>query len=124
MSLRYLSFDYAEDTDGIGSLEAAASTWPERAQAVHAEIVQVLDWAHAQFPGRRGPIDEGFDWDYDLQGLLEFTAPQALRYDEATRALTVLGDPPGKPRHTVTISVSGSPEFCGAFRRQFAPDAA
>jgi hypothetical protein len=43
----------------------------------------VLDWAHAQFPGRRGPLDEGFDWDYDLQGLLEFTAPQVLHYDEA-----------------------------------------
>ena len=122
MSLRYLSFDYAEGTDGTGSLEAAASTWPERVPAVHAELVQVLGWAHAQFPGRRGPLDEGFDWDYDLQGLLEFTAPQVLRYDEAAHAVTVLSDPPGKPRHTVTLSLSGSPEFCDAFKREFVED--
>ncbi|WP_411879447.1 hypothetical protein [Polaromonas sp. YR568] len=122
MSLRYLSFGYAEDTDGTGSMEAVASTWPERAPAVHAEVVRVLDWAHAQFPGRRGPLDEGFDWDYDLHGLLEYTAPQVLLYDEAARAVTVLADPPGKPRHTVTLSLSGSAEFCDAFRREFGLD--
>ena len=122
MSLRYLSFDYAEGTDGTGTLEAAASTWPERAPAVHAELVQVLGWAHAQFPGRRGPLDEGFDWDYDLQGLLEYTAPQVVLYDEAARVVTVQADPPGKPRHTLTVSISGNAEFCDAFRREFALD--
>ncbi|WP_411884085.1 hypothetical protein [Polaromonas sp. YR568] len=122
MSLRYLSFGYVEDTDGTGSFEAVASTWPERAPAVHAEVVRVLDWAHTRFPGRRGPLDDGFDWDYDLQGLLEYTAPQVLRYDEAARTVTVLADPPGKPRHTVTLSLSGSPEFCDAFKREFVED--
>jgi hypothetical protein len=123
MGLRYLSFDYAEDTGGTGTLEAAASTWPERAQAVHAEVVQVLGWAHARFPGRRGPLDEGFDWDYDLQGLLEYTAPQVVLYDEAARVVTVQADPPGKPRHTLTLSLSGSAEFCDAFRQEFGLDA-
>lgn len=119
MPLNYLGFDYAEDTAGIGTLEAMASIWPEQVPAVYAEIVQVLDWAHAEFPERRGSLDESFDWDYDLQGMLEFTAPQTLHYDEIARRLTVDAGPTGKPRHTVTFSISGTPGFCAAFRQQF-----
>lgn len=123
MSLRYLSFDYTEDSDGAGTFEAMASTWPEQAPAVHADVVQVLEWAHAEFPGRRGPLEDGFDWDYDLQGLLEYTAPQALHYDEVTHRLAADAGPPGKPRHTLTLSLSGTAEFCDAFRQQFGLDA-
>jgi hypothetical protein len=119
MTLHYLDFDYGEDTEGVGTLEAMASTWPDQVAAVHAEIAQVLDWAFATFPDRRGPIEEGGDWDYDLQGMQEFTAPQTLRYDEATRRLSVELGPPGKPRHTVNVSFSGTSEFCAAFRQQF-----
>lgn len=119
MSLRYLSFDHAEDADGTGTLEAMASTWPEHVPAVHAEIVRVLAWAHAEFPNRRGPLDEGFDWDYDLHGMQETTAPEALHYDEATHQLSVNAGPPGKPRHTLTLSLTGTPEFCAALIQQF-----
>lgn len=122
MSLDYLHFDYAEGSDGTGTLEAVASTWPEQVLAVHAEAVQVLDWAHAEFPGRRGPIEDGFDWDYDLHGMQELTAPEALLYDEVSRRLSVQAGPPGKPRHTLTLSLSGTAEFCDAFRRHFGLD--
>lgn len=120
MGLRYLSFDYAEGSDGTGTLEAAASTWPEQVAAVHAEVVRVLEWAHAEFPGRRGPPEEGFDWDYDLHGLRELTAPEALHYDEAARRVTVQAGPTGKARHTLTLSLSGSAQFCEAFLEAFA----
>ncbi|SFU60395.1 hypothetical protein SAMN05216350_10370 [Polaromonas sp. YR568] len=119
MSLRYLNFDYAEGTDGTGTLEAMASIWPEQTPAVHAEIAKVLTWAHAEFPGRRGPLDEGFDWDYDLHGLREITAPEAVHYDEVTRQISVEAGPAGKPRHTLTLSLSGTPVFCEAFIQQF-----
>jgi hypothetical protein len=122
MSLRYLSFDFAEDGDGLGTLEAVASIWPGHVAAVHAEIVQVLTWAHAEFPGRRGPLDEGFDWDYDLHGMQEMTAPEALHYDEVTHQLRAEAGPPGRPRHTFTLSLSGTPAFCSAFMQQFSPD--
>ena len=122
MSLRYLSFGYGENMDGAGSFEAVASTWPERAPAVHAEVVRVLDWAHARFPGRRGPLDDGFDWDYDLQGLLEYTAPQVVLYDEEARAVTVQPGPATQPRHTLTLSLCGTTEFCEAFRQAFCED--
>ena len=119
MTLNYLHFDYGEDTEGVGTLEAMASTWPEQVAAVQAEVAYVLDWAYAAFPDRRGPIEEGGDWDYDLQGMQEFTAPQTIRYDEVTRQFSVDLGPAGKPRHTVTVSFSGTSEFCAAFRQQF-----
>ena len=119
MTLHYLDFDFGEDSQGVGTLEAMASTWPEQVAAVHAEIAQLLDWAYATFPDQRGPIEEGGDWDYDLQGMQEYSAPQTLRYDEVTRQLSVEPGPSGKPRHTVTVSFSGTSEFCSAFRQQF-----
>ena len=122
MSLDYLHFDDAEGSDGTGTLEAVASTWPEQVAAVHAEVVLILDWAHKEFPGRRGPLEDGFDWDYDLHGMQELTAPQALHYDEAARRLSVQAGPSGKPRHTLTLSLSGTVEFCDAFRRRFGLD--
>ena len=122
MTLSYLDFEYGEDTEGVGTLEAVASTWPEQVPAVQAEIREVLDWAHATFAGRRGPVGEGGDWDYDLQGMREFTAPETLRYDETSRQLAVQLGPAGKPRHTVTVSLSGTAGFCAAFRQQFGLD--
>ena len=119
MTLHYLDFDDSEDTDGIGTFEAMASTWPEQVPEVHAEIVSVLDWAHAEFPDTRGPIGEGGEWDYDLHGMQEFPAPQQIEYDATTRRLSVRNSPPGKPRHTVTLSISGTSQFCMAFRQQF-----
>ncbi|MEO6018177.1 MAG: hypothetical protein ABIP46_13055 [Polaromonas sp.] len=122
MTLRYLHFDYAEDTEGHGTLEAMASTWPEQAAAVQAEIVQVLDWAHTGFQGRCGPLHEGGDWDFDLQGQQEFTGPETLHYDPEARQLSVVAGPPEKPRHMVTLCLSGSAEFCAAFMQQFGLD--
>lgn len=123
MSLDYLHFDFAEGSDGAGTLEAMASVWPEQAPALHAEVVRVLAWAHAEFAGRRGPLDEGFDWDYDLHGMRELTAPEALHYDEAAGRLVVEAGQPGKARHTLTLALTGSSEFCEAFRQHFALDA-
>ncbi|MDO8718402.1 MAG: hypothetical protein Q7K20_05385 [Polaromonas sp.] len=122
-SLDYLVFDYSEDTEGMGTLEAAASIWPEQVPAVQAELARVLDWAFTAFAGQRGPLEEGGDWDYDLQGLLEFTASQAVQYDELMRRFSVAPGPPGKPRHTYTLALSGTGEFCAAFRAQFGLDA-
>ena len=122
MSLDYLHFDYAEGDDGTGTLEAMASTWPEQVPAVHAEVVRVLAWAHAEFPGRRGPLEEGFDWDYNLHGMREMTAPEALLYDEAAGRLAVQPGAPGKARHTLTLTLSGNAGFCEAFRQQFGLD--
>ena len=119
MALDYLDFDYSEDTECIGVFDAMATTGPQQVAAVHAEIAQVLAWAHAAFPGRRGPVGDGGDWDYDLQGMQEITLPESLEFDENTCQVRVHAGPAATPRHTVTVSISGTPEFCVAFTAQF-----
>ena len=122
MTLRYLEFDYSEDTAGVGTFEAMASVGPAQLAAVHAEVVRVLDWAHDTFGESRGPVGEGGDWDYDLQGQCETSCDEDLTYDIATRQLRTRTGPPGPPRHTVTMALSGTPAFCEAFRQRFKPD--
>lgn len=120
-TLRYLDFDCSEDAEGLGTFDAMASTAPAQVAAVQAEIARVLDWAHATFPGARAPLDEGGEWDYDLQGQREWTAPETLDYDAASGRFSVQVGPAGTPRHTVSFTLSGTPAFCEAFRRRFGP---
>ncbi|MDM0075638.1 hypothetical protein QTH90_14640 [Variovorax sp. J2P1-59] len=119
MTLKYLDFDYSEDSEGIGVFDAMATTGPQHVAAVHAEIGQVLEWAHAAFAGRRGPVGDGGDWDYDLQGMQEIAVPETIEFDEETLRVRVRTSPPATPRHTVTLSISGTPEFCVAFTAEF-----
>ena len=120
MSLHYLDFDYSEDEQGIGTFDAMASTAPQHVVAVRAEMARVLDWAFATFPDVRAPLDEGGEWDYNLEGQQEWTAHEAIAYDEVTGKFSSQLAPAGAPRHTVTLSLSGSPQFCEAFRQRFA----
>lgn len=119
MVLNYLDFDYSEDEQGNGTFDAMASTAAAQVAAVRAEIAQVLDWAYATFPGMRAPLDEGGEWDYNLEGQQEWSAHEAIVYDEARRQFSSQLGQPGAPRHTVTLSISGSAQFCGAFRERF-----
>jgi hypothetical protein len=95
----YLDFDYSEDGHGCGNFEAMASIQPTHVAAVEAEIKQVLDWAHAAFPGMQAALDEGGEWDFDLQAQPETVA--------------------GQPRQTLTLSLTGTAQFCEAFRGWF-----
>ncbi len=122
MTLNYLDFEYAEDTEGVGSFEAVASVWEEQLPALEREMAQVLGWACATFAGQRGPVHEGGDWDYDLHGVQEWTVPESIEYQEATGKLLIVPGLAGKPRHTFSLTLSGTSEFCVAFRRQFELD--
>ena len=81
LHLRYLSFEPSDDADGVLTLEALAST-PLAAAAIHAavlaEVQQVLDWAWQQFPHSHGPLDDGHDWDHDLQVAIEVSQWRAV----------------------------------------------
>ena len=63
--LQYLDFDFSEDEHGLGSFDAMASVLPAQVPALHAELTRVLAWACDAFS--KGPLDEAYDWDYDLQ---------------------------------------------------------
>jgi hypothetical protein len=92
----YLRFDIEEIGDGISTLEAMACTPAAQHAAVVAEAQHLLDWAWRQFPQSHGPIDDGMEWQHDLQITVE----------------------PGD-WHTVTLTLTGTDrfvrEFLGAF---------
>ena len=102
MTLRWLDFDYSEGDDGTGVFDAMASVTTAHAHEVQAEIDTVLAWAATHFAGRRGPVEEGGDWDAELQ----------------------LADEPGpSPRRCFSLTLAGSPAFCEAFRQHFGVEA-
>lgn len=122
MPLHYLDFDYSEDDDGNGTWDAMASVTPAHRPALRAEIETVLRWAHRTFAGQRAPLDEGGDWDFDLQTLHEGAAPDQWHYDEATGQITVTPGASSQTRHTVTLSLSGTASFGAALRAHFGLD--
>jgi hypothetical protein len=119
MTLNYLDFDYSEDAQGHGSFDAMASAAAAQLPALQAEVLHVLDWAHRDFAGTRAPLDEGGDWDYELQGVQEVATTLDLRYDPQAGQLQVQPGATGAPRVTLSLTVSGTPEFCAAFRQAF-----
>lgn len=122
MPLRYLDFDYSEDFEGTGTFDAMAAVAPTQVAALHAEVAQVLVWAHAQFPGGCGPADEGGEWDYDLACVQEVATPLDLAFDDASSTIAVQAGTPGPARTTLTLSISGSSMFCSALREAFGLD--
>lgn len=97
-SLHYLDFDYGEDDAGCGTWDAMASVRPAQLAAVQAEIALVLDWAQGEFPGGHGALDEGGEWDHDVLSIEE------------------------DGRHTITLTINGTPAFGAAWRAQFSAD--
>ena len=119
MTLNYLDFDYSEDADGTGTFDAMASVSLAQIPALHAEIAQLLGWAHAQFPDGCGPQEDGGQWQYDLQGVQEVSTPVALDFDAGSGRITCLFGAASAPRSTITLSISGSADFCEALRETF-----
>ncbi|QXZ10321.1 hypothetical protein KUF54_03445 [Comamonas sp. Y33R10-2] len=117
MALDYLEFDYSEDEEGTGTWDAMASVKAERVPALAAEIEAVLRWASHKFVGRQGSIEEGFDWDYDLQAQDDEGEPLDARFDKAQSKLTLQASATG--RTTVNLAVSGSVHFADALRERF-----
>jgi VCBS repeat-containing protein len=119
MSLNYLEFDYSEDADGVGTFDALAATTPVQHTTVLTEVATVLAWAQHTFEGQRAPLDEGGEWDYDLQSWREFSAVDILHFDEHSGEVSIQPQAAGAARHTVSLSVTGTPSFCAAFREHF-----
>ena len=92
----FLSFELTEVDDGVSSLEAMASTTVERHVAVMAEVQQVLDWAWRCYPESHGPLDDGMDWDHELQVVIE-----------------------DGQWHTVTLTLTGTDRFVQDFIETF-----
>lgn len=120
MNLNYLDFDYSEDADGVGTFDAMASVQPAQIPALHAEISAVLAWAHQHWPDACGPSEDGGIWHYDLQGVQEISTPLVLTFDDSAGQLRAAPGNPAPPRTTITLTISGNADFCGALRDAFA----
>jgi hypothetical protein len=115
--LHYLDFDFSDEESGRGSFDAMASVLPDRLPALLAEVATVLQWAFGAF-GASGTGEDESEWGYELQGVAEPGTPLDAVYDEDTGAAT-LTPASGKARTTLTLTLSGSPAFCDAFRERF-----
>jgi len=122
MALVYLHFDTTEGDDGSASFDTMASATPAGLAALQGELARVLGWAHATFPGQRGPLDEGGTWDYDLQATQELTRAAPWHYDDATGTLRAGPLGAESVRHTVSLSLCGSAAFASAFQARFGLD--
>jgi hypothetical protein len=116
-TLDFLEFDYTEDEHGHGSFDAMAAAPEAQLARLQSEIARVLDWADAQF-GAPQPLDEGGDWDCELQGMHEVATPLEVRHRRGS-GLDLQPGTPGEPRVTLSLTLTGTPAFCEAFRQAF-----
>ena len=117
-TLHYLEFDYSEDAHGHGSFDAMAAAQPAQLPALQEEVARILEWAHARF-GAPAPVDEGGEWDCELQGVREVATALDVRF-RSGGGLTLHPGATGEPRVTLSVTIGGTPAFCAALREAFA----
>jgi hypothetical protein len=120
--LQFLDFDYTEDAEDHGSFDAMASAAPAQLPGLQAEILRVLRWAERAFPGAQGPLEEGGEWDFELQGVREVPTPLQVRIQPGAGALELVAGQPGAARVTLSLTLTGTPAFCAALREVFGID--
>lgn len=119
MQILYLDFDFSSDIHGHGSFDAMASVAPSQLAKLQEEVLHVLDWAERHF-GPAAALDEGGEWDFELQGSSEVATPLAVRYVPGAGRLDLQPGAPGAARVTLTLTLTGSEAFCAALRDAFA----
>ena len=118
MQLHYLDFDFSDEASGRGSFDAMASVEPVRLAALLQEVNAVLRWARHEW-GPAGALQDEGDWDLLLQAADEAGHELHASFDPVTHEARVEGAPTSAGFITVTFTLTGSGEFCDAFRRRF-----
>lgn len=119
MDLRLLDFDCSEDADGVVCWDALAQPHTGHNNALLQEVSQVLAWAFGFDTQGPGPLEDGANWDYDLQATLHpngqppLTAHITFSPDTRHIAITPLAL---DHRIELSLSLSGTPGFAQAFR--------
>lgn len=101
MHLRFLEFDLSEDTDGLRTWDALASPTAVHTAALLAEAEDLVQHL-TQTLGPAGPLDEGHQWDMDLQ-----------IHDEEGRPVPLQGGTQPEGRITLALSLSGGAALAG-----------
>jgi len=119
MNLEFLEFDCSEDTEGVVCWDALAQPQACHNGALLQEVSQVLDWAFGFDTQGPGPLEDGANWDFDLQATLHpsghppLTAHIAFNPDTRQIAIRPLAL---DHRIELSLSLSGTPGFAQAFR--------
>lgn len=124
MNLQYLEFDCSEDTEGVVCWDALARPAASHTAALLREVTQLLSWVSRFSPQGPGPLDEGADWDFDLQVQLQpphspHSTPTQAHWLAAQQTLDIHPAPGPDDRVELSLSLSGTPGFTQAFREQF-----
>jgi hypothetical protein len=124
MELQYLEFDCSEDTEGVVCWDALAQPAASHTEALLREVTQLLAWASHFNPQGPGPLDEGADWDFDLQVHLhkphsQHSTPAQAHWQAEQQTLNILPAPTPEDRVELSLSLSGTPAFAQALREHW-----
>ena len=123
MNLQLLDFDCSDDADGVVCWDALAQPDPAFNPALLQEVVRVLVWAHAFDTQGPGPLENGANWDFDLQVTLvqEGARSQVVqpRFVPSENRLTLLPEPQAHQCMALSLTLSGTPAFVQAFSEAF-----
>jgi hypothetical protein len=124
MELQYLEFDCSEDTEGVVCWDALAQPAASHTAALLREVTQLLSWANRFSPQGPGPLDEGADWDFDLQIQLHHPnsphrTPAQAHWQAEQQTLNIHPAPGPEDRAELSLSLSGTPAFAQALREHW-----
>jgi hypothetical protein len=123
MNLQFLEFDRSEDAEGVVCWDALAQPAAEFTQALLEEVAQVLVWAHQFDTHGPGPLENGANWDFDLQiTWLDEGTPALVaqpRFVPSTGQLTVQPERQAQQCVALSLTLSGTPNFVHAFCERF-----
>lgn len=122
----YLVFDGHESTEGVGSFEAMASVNESRWPALQAELREVLGWCHAWGRAHGAPeplaLDEGGEWDIELQVTREWSEPMTTHFMPDRAELRLSPSGASHTRWVATLVLSGHEAFATDFSARFLGD--
>ena len=118
MNLQFLEFDCSEDSHGVVCWDALAQPAARHTPAMLEEVTQVLIWAHQFGSQAPGPLEDGADWDFDLQIRCGNMQVNCL-WQSADGKLELSPQPASGEEIVLSLSISGTPEFAQAFRDQW-----
>lgn len=123
MNLQMLDFDCTEDADGIVCWDALAQPMSHYNQDLLHETELVLTWAYGFDDQGPGPLENGANWDFDLQVKLldKDLKPQSATpcFVEESGQLTILPRPTQSQTLSLSLALSGTSAFAQAFRSAF-----
>jgi hypothetical protein len=122
MNLRLLDFDCSEDADGVVCWDALAQPQTHHNSELLQEVSQVLAWAFCYDTQGPGQLEEGANWDFDLQATLHPSCQPPITADITFSPVThviTLTPLALNQRIELSLSLSGTPGFAQAFRNHW-----